>query len=95
MIDKRTFRLVKGGRKTGEAERDARPKGDEFVGACPHCGRYDSVLNVGRRHWAYCSVHGLYWWVGDNLFSKWRDEDESVWAANRLILTRYCRVTGS
>ncbi len=71
-MDERTPRLVKGGSEAEEAERDERLDGDELVGGCPPCGRYDACLNVGPAHWAYCSAHSLRWWVGDNLFSSWR-----------------------
>jgi len=56
-----------------------------YFGACPVCGESDGCLNLGRDHWFYCDQHRTRWWIGSNLFSGWRDEDEETraWAAEK------------
>jgi hypothetical protein len=47
-----------------------------YFGVCPQCRRHDGFANVGRSHWSFCREHRVKWWVGDNLFSSWRDQTE-------------------
>lgn len=60
---------------------------DDDIASCG-CGRRfgDSYLNVGQTHYAICETHRCYWAAGANLFSCWRDENETVWSRNREIL---------
>ena len=62
-------------------------------GGCPHCGQNDGYLNDGRDHWFRCDRHKVKWWVGSNLFSSWRDEDEETWRLNRFRLAEYMTVS--
>jgi hypothetical protein len=63
---------------------------EEFTfGACPECHSEGQFLNIGRNHWGVCHEHRTRWWIGENLFSAWRDEDESTWAANRERIKDY------
>ena len=55
---------------------------NEYFGGCPHCGKNDGYLNVGREHWFVCHQHRATWWAGSNLFSAWRDETEDDWRKN-------------
>ena len=47
------------------------------------------VRNVHRVHWMACDEHRVKWWIGSNLFSGWRHEDEGKWEANRAALRDY------
>ena len=58
-------------------------------GECPHCCLNDGYLNVEREHWFFCHEHKTKWHVGANLFSSWREEDESTWQRNRFRLAEY------
>ena len=63
--------------------------GDEHFGVCPKCFRTEGHLNIGPDHWYHCRKHKLKWNVGSNLFSAWRHESESQWAANAQLLAGY------
>jgi len=49
---------------------------DDRFGICPHCGKTDGYVNVGRGHWFFCIEHRVKWYAGSNLFSSWHDETE-------------------
>ena len=51
------------------------PVQDHF-GVCSACGKNDGFVNIGRGHWFFCKGHRVQWYVGDNLFSSWRQETE-------------------
>lgn len=61
-------------------------------GGCPHCGRNDGFLNVGREHWFRCDQHKTKWYFGSNLLSGWREESEETWQRNRFKLAEYMTV---
>ena len=61
---------------------------DEF-GLCPKCQRTNGHLNVGRNHYGVCRLHRVQWRIGENLFSAWRDESESEWQRNAVLLAGY------
>lgn len=61
----------------------------DYFGGCPECGHCDSCLNVGRDHFNVCHEHKKSWCIGSNLFSGWKDEDESIWLPNRMLLMTY------
>jgi hypothetical protein len=63
-----------------------------FFGGCPHCGRGDDYLNVGRSHWFVCREHKVKWLAGSNLFSSWREETEEDWRRNAATLAEYREV---
>ena len=65
---------------------------DEYFGGCPHCGETAGYINIGRDHWFVCDRHKTKWWIGSNLFSSWRDEDEEVWRRNDYQLQNYMTV---
>ena len=65
---------------------------NERLGGCPHCGRNDGWLNVGRDEWVVCNRHQVKWFMGSNLFSDWRHETEEDWLRNRYKLDRYMTV---
>ncbi len=58
---------------------------------CPSCADEfgECYLNLGREQWGMCTKHKVCWCVGSNLFSSWKDEDETVWARNARTLAGY------
>lgn len=62
---------------------------DNHFGWCPECGKSDGCLNIERDHWYYCDAHRTRWYVGSNLFSSWRREDEATWDANKEHIRHY------
>jgi hypothetical protein len=58
----------------------------EYFGGCPECGKSSGYLNVGRDHYGTCDEHGVWWPIGANLFSCWRDETEEIWDRTRELL---------
>lgn len=64
-------------------------KPDDPHGLCPECHAEPEILNVGRNHHGVCHTHKLYWLIGSNLFSGWRDEDPATWKSNELVLDTY------
>lgn len=65
---------------------------EEYFGGCPQCGKNDGFFNIGSSHYFYCGEHRTRWHIGANLFSSWRDEDDSVWQANRKKYGDYLEV---
>ena len=61
-------------------------------GACPHCRKYEDILNLGRDYWSVCHTHKTKWWIGSNLFSSWRNETEDDWTQNKYRLAEYVQV---
>ncbi len=61
----------------------------DHFGVCPACGGQPQYLNVGRCHWFYCEDHQVCWFVGSNLFSSWKNEDEETWRKNEEKLRDY------
>ena len=57
-----------------------------YEGNCPQCGLTSRIINVRRTHWGYCAEHRLKWFIGENLYSNWRDETEADWRRNSLLL---------
>jgi hypothetical protein len=64
----------------------------DYFGGCPHCGKNDGCLNYGRDHYFICRKHKVYWYAGSNLFSGWRDENETIWRENASLLETYTEV---
>lgn len=64
----------------------------EHFGVCPICGKTDGYLNYGSSHYFVCDAHQVYWEVGANLFSCWKDEDEATWEANAEKLSAFTEV---
>ncbi len=65
---------------------------EAYFGYCPECGddnEHQDCLNVRASHFGCCHLHRLYWLIGLNLFSAWKDEDESIWKANAERLEGY------
>ncbi len=61
-----------------------------FTGYCPLCDNDpDEILNVGRNHFAVCHECKVYWALGSNLFSGWRNEEPEIWERNKKLLASY------
>lgn len=77
------------------AEREANPERakihgpDDSFGLCPHCHRPGNILNISRDNWIVCHAHRVRWYIGNNLLSGWRNEDEAVWRANIDLIGDY------
>jgi hypothetical protein len=71
---------------------EPRPEFTDYFGGCPECWRNDGYLNYGRDHWFVCHKHKVRWYVGSNLFSSWREEDEESWNENAKLLSTYREV---
>jgi hypothetical protein len=65
-----------GTNRGGTTMKTAEQNADDHFGVCPHCGKNDGYLNVGRSHWFYCKEHRVKWCSGANLFSWWRHQTE-------------------
>ena len=76
-------------RKKLEAHRESDLCNRDDFGLCPVCGAEPTILNVGRVHYACCHEHRVYWPIGSNLFSAWRDEEPEVWESNKQLLATY------
>lgn len=49
-------------------------------------------MNVRAEHWIVCDAHKVKWRIGSNLFSCWKDENESVWLRNAERFLGYSKV---
>jgi hypothetical protein len=63
----------------------------EFWGdvECKHEGHEVRLINVGRSHYAVCDKCETFIWLGSNLSSSWRYENETIWQKNAELLERY------
>ena len=61
-------------------------------GSCPHCMTDPTYMNHGKDHFMTCSEHKVYWYVGSNLFSSWRDETPADWEKNAALLDTFTEV---
>ena len=64
-------------------------------GFCPDCHRLpNGYVNIGKGHWMVCPECKVYWFVGSNLFSSWRDETEEQQRAtyDRMGIADFRRV---
>jgi hypothetical protein len=64
---------------------------EEYFGGCPQCGEA-YWANIRKSHWCYCPNHKVRWWVGENIFSSWRDETETDWCRNHEMLDNFKEV---
>jgi len=63
----------------------------DCFGNCPDCRDQSAQngcghLNIGPQHWGYCNLHKSKWYIGENLFSSWRDEGVEDWERNEALL---------
>ena len=66
--------------------------GNNYFGDCPHCLMSDGYLNIGANHYNVCDVHRVFWSIGANLFSSWKEETEADWQRNKELLGQYSEV---
>ena len=62
---------------------------DNYFGHCPVPEHQNYCLNIGRGHWMVCDKCRIKWFMGANLFSSWRYQNEDVWRANEKELRKY------
>jgi len=62
---------------------------DRDIGGCPECGGNDGYINIEREHFGLCQKHKFRWWIGSNVFSGWREENERIWRENEKRLTDF------
>jgi hypothetical protein len=55
---------------------------------CRH-GHEVRLFNIGRGHFVACDRCRRYMFVGSNLVSNWRQEDESIWQRNNDSVEGY------
>jgi hypothetical protein len=52
---------------------------ENYFGACPECHKTDGYVDVVHdwcaSHYFLCEEHKTRWFIGQNLFSSWMDED--------------------
>jgi hypothetical protein len=65
------------------------PRVDNHFGGCPACHKTDGFLSVGPGQWFVCHRHRVKWFVGSNLFSGWKEQDEQHRLANYYKLAGY------
>jgi len=65
--------------------------GGDF-GGCPVCGQGEEYVNVEREHFFICRDHKVFWNVGSNLFSSWKEQDEAHWRDNAALLLTFTEV---
>ena len=65
---------------------------NSYFGSCPECLDMPLILNIGRNHSGTCEKHMAKWQIGSNMFSGWKDEEESNWQKNATLLKEYAEI---
>lgn len=63
-----------------------------YFGHCSFPNHINYYLNIGRCHWMVCDMCRIKWLIGENLFSSWREENETIWRANAERIRSYKEV---
>ena len=63
--------------------------GECFCDARCRYGHKTRFFNVGRCHYLACDICRTFIFLGSNLVSSWRHEDEDVWEANCRSIEGY------
>jgi len=58
-------------------------------GVCPKCFFVGECLHVGKSAWYCCPCCGVKWFVGENVFSDWRDMTDEEFKENSELLETY------
>ena len=69
--------------------------GECFCDAKCRFGHETRFFNIGRGHYLACDVCRTFIFVGSNLVSCWRQENEDVWEANSRSIEGYEEVDAS
>ena len=56
---------------------------------CRHDGHEARLINIGRSHYVVCDKCKTFLWLGSNLSSNWRYENETIWQKNSELLENY------
>lgn len=60
-------------------------------GVCPCCGDYDEIVLIGRKKYATCHEHRVYWYIGtDHLLA---EDDVELLKQNRDCFLLYSQLT--
>lgn len=62
---------------------------ENYFGHCPVSEHENYYLNIGRAHWMVYQKCRIKWFMGENLFSFWRSENEETWKANAETIKGY------
>ena len=62
---------------------------EHYFGHCSFHGHKNYYLNIGRTHWMVCDECKIKWLIGENLFSSWREENETIWKKNAERIRNY------
>ncbi|MFN8493247.1 MAG: hypothetical protein U0350_36960 [Caldilineaceae bacterium] len=62
-----------------------------LAGACPFCGDYDEIVLLGRKKYAACHEHRVYWYIGmDQLLAE--EEVTALWKKNQNLFRLYTQI---
>ncbi len=62
---------------------------DNYFGHCPVFEHKNYFLNIGRGHWMVCDECKITWYIGANLFSSWRYQNQAIWSVNAEKVKKY------
>ena len=62
---------------------------DNYFGHCLIPEHENFYLNIGRQNWMYCDECKIRWFMGENLISTWRQENEDIWEKNYKKIKDY------
>ena len=62
---------------------------DHYFGHCSVSEHDNFCLNIGRAHWMVCDECRIKWFIGENLFSSWRRQNQMIWNENSERLKEY------
>jgi hypothetical protein len=62
---------------------------EHYFGHCSVAEHDNYYLNFGRAHWMVCDECRIKWFIGENLFSSWRRQNQMIWNENSERLKEY------
>ena len=65
---------------------------EHYFGHCSCPEHENHYLNIGRCHWMICNKCKIKWFIGENLFSSWREQNENIWRENEEKIRNYREV---
>lgn len=61
-------------------------------GACPVCGEC-KMYCVGSSFWGTCKDHDYRWYIGENVFSYWREKSPEDMEATANLIGPYIEIS--
>lgn len=58
-------------------------------GACDTCGSSSGIVHVEDLAFGMCLLHQVYWLIGKDVFSDWRDDGADIWEQNAALLLMF------